>query len=62
MTRHAAFMRGINVGGHKKVPMAALKEVMESAGFQDVKTILASGNVLFSAKLEDDSKDPGMGC
>jgi uncharacterized protein (DUF1697 family) len=39
------FLRGINVGGHKKVPMAQLKTCLEENGFQDVKTVLNSGNV-----------------
>src|SRR5581483_797012 len=47
-TRWAAFLRGINLGG-RTVKMADLKKAMESAGFRDVKTIGASGNVLFDA-------------
>ncbi len=42
-----AFLRGINVGGHKKVPMAALKAAFEAMGFRNVRTVLASGNVIF---------------
>jgi uncharacterized protein (DUF1697 family) len=49
MTRHIALLRGINVGGHKKVPMAALREALEAAGFEDVKTYVQSGNVALSA-------------
>jgi uncharacterized protein (DUF1697 family) len=49
---YVAFLRGINVGGHKPVKMDALKKSFESIGFRNVKTILASGNVLFeSSKL-----------
>jgi uncharacterized protein (DUF1697 family) len=44
-----AFLRGINVGGHKKIPMAALKAAFEALGFVNVRTVLASGNVVFSA-------------
>ncbi len=47
MTRYVAFLRGINVGGHKPVKMEELKKAFESIGFQNVKTLLASGNVLF---------------
>ena len=48
MTRYAAFLRGINVGGHKKIKMADLRRAFASWGFQDTKTVLASGNVAFS--------------
>jgi len=42
-------LRGVNVGGHKKVAMAALKSAFESMGFRNVATVLASGNVVFEA-------------
>ena len=44
------FLRGINVGGNKKVPMADLKKLLLSLGFQNVKTYLASGNASFDAQ------------
>jgi uncharacterized protein (DUF1697 family) len=47
--RYVAFLRGINVGGHKPVKMADLRTMFVAMGFQNVKTILASGNVLFDA-------------
>lgn len=50
LIKYVAFLRGINVGGHKSVPMEKLRESFESLGFQNVKTILASGNVIFEAK------------
>ncbi len=49
MTEYVAFLRGINVGGNKKIKMDALRRAFESLGFQDVRTVLASGNVLFDA-------------
>jgi uncharacterized protein (DUF1697 family) len=55
MTRHIALLRGINVGGHNKVPMADLRRVLEEAGFEDVKTYVQSGNVALSAA----EKSPG---
>jgi uncharacterized protein (DUF1697 family) len=55
MTRHIALLRGINVGGHKKVPMAELRRALEDAGFEDVKTYVQSGNVALSA----DETSPG---
>jgi uncharacterized protein (DUF1697 family) len=47
MIKYVALLRGINVGGHKPVKMEELKKAFESLGFQNVKTLLASGNVLF---------------
>ena len=44
-----AFLRGINAGGHKKIAMAALKTAFEFMGFRNVRTALASGNVVFEA-------------
>ncbi|MBN9347821.1 MAG: DUF1697 domain-containing protein [Devosia sp.] len=49
MTRHAAFLRGVNLG-KRTVKSAELKAAFEALGFTDVKTLLASGNVLFDAK------------
>lgn len=50
VSRYVAFLKGINVGGNKKLPMAELKSLMENNGFSEVKTILASGNVCFKLK------------
>lgn len=38
-------LRGINVGGHSKVPMAELKTALEQAGYTQVRTYIQSGNV-----------------
>ncbi len=54
--RYVALLRGINVGGNKKVPMADLKKLLEKAGYTNVKTLLASGNVLFDAPKTDAAK------
>src|SRR5688572_21397703 len=59
MPRYAAFLRGINVGGNKKVPMAALRKALEKAGFRDTKTLLASGNVVFTTDEIDSAKVKG---
>ncbi len=53
MTSYIAFLRGINVGGKKKVSMERLRKAFESVGFQNVKTLLASGNVLFETRATD---------
>jgi uncharacterized protein (DUF1697 family) len=50
--RQVALLRGINVGGRNKVPMAELRSVVEKAGMTNVTTVLASGNVLFDADTD----------
>jgi uncharacterized protein (DUF1697 family) len=47
--RYVALLRGINVGGKNLVPMAKLRDAFVDAGFEDVSTYIASGNVLFSS-------------
>lgn len=42
-----ALIRGINVGGHNKVPMAELKDVCRDLSFESVSTYIQSGNVVF---------------
>src|SRR5262249_61226603 len=54
MTKFAAFLRGINVGGNKLIKMEDLKKCFAAAGFKNVKTILASGNVLFESTTADE--------
>ena len=49
MPRYVALLRGINVGGKNLIPMPALKTAFEDAGFEDVRTYIQSGNVVFTA-------------
>jgi uncharacterized protein (DUF1697 family) len=56
MASHVALLRGINVGGRNKVPMADLREVVASLGHTGVSTYIQSGNVLFSARDTDTAK------
>jgi uncharacterized protein (DUF1697 family) len=49
MTRYLILLRGINVGGKNKVPMAGLRELLESLGHTNVSTYIASGNVILSS-------------
>lgn len=49
MTRYLVLLRGINVGGKNKVPMAALRELLEGLGYSDVATYIASGNAILSS-------------
>ena len=56
--RYVAFLRGINISGKNKVPMAELKKVFEKLDFIEVKTYLTSGNVIFSSDAADTIKIP----
>jgi uncharacterized protein (DUF1697 family) len=51
--KFVALLRGINVGGKHKVPMAQLRQVLEEMGFTGIKTLLNSGNVIFEAPKND---------
>jgi len=62
MSAYVILMRGINVGGKNKIPMADLKLCLEQLGFENVVTYIQSGNVVLrsdldaealSAKIED---------
>ncbi|MEU6882324.1 DUF1697 domain-containing protein [Streptomyces sp. NPDC046712] len=52
-TTYAALLRGINVGGHRKVPMAELRSVLEELGHRDVRTYLQSGNAVFTTDADE---------
>jgi uncharacterized protein (DUF1697 family) len=47
--RHVALLRGINVGGKHRVPMATLRELFVDAGASEVETYIQSGNVVYTA-------------
>ena len=49
MARYLVLLRGINVGGKNKVPMAPLRELLEELGYSNVSTYIASGNVILSS-------------
>ena len=49
MTRYLVLLRGINVGGKNKVPMAPLRALLEELGYSNVSTYIASGNVILSS-------------
>lgn len=57
MTKYVALLRGINLG-KRQIKMAELKILFEELGFTDVRTLLASGNVVFAAK---DAKPEALG-
>lgn len=52
MPRYIAFLRGINVGGHR-VKMDRLRGLFREMGFEGVSTFIASGNVLFETDSDD---------
>jgi uncharacterized protein (DUF1697 family) len=53
MIAYLAFLRGINVGGHKVIKMEDLRDMLTSMGLKDVKTIIQSGNVSFASDETD---------
>jgi uncharacterized protein (DUF1697 family) len=55
MPTHLALLRGINLGGHKKVAMAELRDIVTGLGHTGVATYIQSGNVLFSTTETDNA-------
>jgi len=53
MSIYVALLRGINVGGKHRVNMAELTRTLKDAGFQNVRTYIQSGNVLFESDGEE---------
>jgi uncharacterized protein (DUF1697 family) len=49
MARYVALLRGVNVGGSGKLPMADLRRMCQQAGFERIETYIASGNVVFES-------------
>jgi uncharacterized protein (DUF1697 family) len=56
MKTYIVLLKGINVGGHKKVPMATLRELLTNAGFKNVKTYIQTGNVLLETSKKNNLK------
>ena len=56
MNTYIALLKGINVGGHKKVPMAELREILSKSGFKNVQTYIQSGNVILESS-ENNKRD-----
>lgn len=54
---HVALLRGINVGGHNKVAMSDLRNMLADLGFTSVKSLLQSGNLVFQSDRLDVSAD-----
>ena len=56
MPTHVALLRGINVGGHNRVPMPELRTLMTELGHTDVATYIQSGNAVFTSDEADTTK------
>jgi len=54
MTTYIALLRGINVGGHKRVAMSDLRDLLAGLGLANPRSLLQSGNLVF----ESDRKAP----
>ncbi len=52
MSVYVGFLRAVNVGGTGKLPMSELQQMCADLGFADVRTYIASGNVVFSSDLD----------
>lgn len=50
---YIAILRGINVSGSKKLPMAELREMLSKLGYKDVQTYIQSGNAVFRSEITD---------
>jgi uncharacterized protein (DUF1697 family) len=53
MTSYVALLRAVNVGGTGKLPMAELKMMGEACGFANIRTYIASGNLLFESAMDE---------
>lgn len=53
MTGYVALLRAVNVGGTGKLPMTVLAELCEAAGFSEIRTYIASGNVVFRSDCSE---------
>lgn len=54
--KYVAFLRGINVGGKNKIKMETLREMFAALGFENVKSYINSGNVIFETAKSDNRK------
>lgn len=53
MNTYIALLRGINVGGHHKLPMRELARLLEKLGLENVRTYIQSGNIVFQSERTD---------
>jgi uncharacterized protein (DUF1697 family) len=55
VARHVVLLRGINLGSRNRIAMPELREALEEAGFEDVRTHLQSGNVVLTSTAKPES-------
>jgi uncharacterized protein (DUF1697 family) len=60
VTAYVALLRAMNVGGGGKLPMTELKRIGEECGFENVRTFIASGNLLFESELAEAKAQAGI--
>lgn len=60
MTTYVALLRAVNVAGTGKLPMLELRAMAEGLGFTNVRTYIASGNLLFESSLSEREVKPGL--
>jgi uncharacterized protein (DUF1697 family) len=58
--RHVVLLRGINLGSRNRVSMKELRPALEDAGFEDVTTLLQSGNVVLTAGRSTGAVEQGV--
>src|SRR5215213_6957368 len=55
MPRHIALLRGVNIGPANRVPMPQLRELLTECGYEDVRTLVASGNIVLTTRRKPDT-------
>jgi len=60
LSQYVALLRGINLGARHKVPMADLRELLGGAGYENVRTLLQSGNVVFESDETADALERAL--
>lgn len=55
--KYVALLRGVNAGGHRRVPMGELRELFSELGFTDISTYINSGNVVFSSTTKPNQSE-----
>jgi uncharacterized protein (DUF1697 family) len=55
MENYFAFLRGINVGGHRIIPMAQLRQSLKELPLKNVQTYIQSGNIIFKANEQQEN-------
>jgi len=62
MKTYVALLRAVNVGGTGKLPMSTLKQMCEEVGLKQVRTYIASGNIVFKSDTEEAEIKSALEC